>query len=68
MWHYVLSRIWGNLHRDIEIDTDGKSEELLKLGEGQKIFVFSGGLPYEGEVGILSVSGGACRRGGGVIF
>ena len=34
IWHYVLSRIWRNLHRDIEIDRNRKSEELLKLGGG----------------------------------
>ena len=42
MWHYVLSRIWRNLHSDIEIDRNQKSEELLKLGGGQKIFIFRG--------------------------
>ena len=50
MWHYVLCRIWGNLHRDIEIDRNRRSEELLKLGGGQKIFIFRGDLPYEEEV------------------
>ena len=40
MWHYVLSRIWRNQHRDIEIDRNGRSEELLKLGGGQKILIF----------------------------
>ena len=42
MWHYVLSRIWRNLHRDIEIDRNWESEESLKLGGGQKIFHFYG--------------------------
>ena len=61
MWHCVLSRIWRNLHRDIEIETNRRSEELLKLGGGQKIFIFMvgvRGLPYEGEVRKFSFSGG----------
>ena len=45
---HVLSRIWRNLHRDIEIDRNRRSEELLKLGGGQNIFIFKGGFPYEG--------------------
>ena len=49
MWHYVLSRILRNLYSDIEIDRNQRSEELLKSGGGQKIFIFrGGGLPYEG--------------------
>ena len=40
MWHCVLSRIWTNLHRDIEIDRNQRSEEFLKLGGGQKTFIF----------------------------
>ena len=53
MWHHALSRIWRNLHRDIEIDGNWRSEELLKLGGGQK-FLFFGGeeggrLSYEAE-------------------
>ena len=40
MWHYVLSRICRNLHSDIEIDRNQRSEELLKLAGGQKIFIF----------------------------
>ena len=43
MWHYVVSRNWRNLHRDIEIDRNQRSEELLNLGGGQKIFIFEGG-------------------------
>ena len=50
MWHYVLSRIWRHLHSYIEIDRNQRFEELLKLGRGQKIFIFKGGLPYEGVV------------------
>ena len=47
--------------RDIEIDRNWRSEELLKLGEGQKIFIFRGDLPYEGVVRKVSFSGGdAC--------
>ena len=49
MWHYVLFRIWRNLNSDIEIDRNQRSEEMLKLGGGQKIFIFSEeGLPYDG--------------------
>ena len=56
----VLFRIWRNLHRDIEINRNQSSEELMELGEGQKLFVFlgGGGLPYEGEVRKFSFSGG----------
>ena len=32
MWHYVLFRIWRNLHSSIEIDRNQRSDELLKLG------------------------------------
>ena len=42
MWHYVLSKIRRNLHRNIEIDRNWRSEELLKFGGGQKIFIFRG--------------------------
>ena len=42
MWHYVFSGIWINLHRDIEIDRNRTSEELLKLGGSQQVFVFRG--------------------------
>ena len=50
MWHYVLSRIWINLHSDIEINRNQRSKELLKFGGGQKIFILKGvgGLSYEG--------------------
>ena len=67
MWHYALSRICRNLHRDIEIDRNQRSEEMLKLGGRQKIFFFKGSLPYEGEVRKCSFSGEACpmRDGGG---
>ena len=51
MWQYGLSRIWRNLHRDIEIDRNRRSQELLKLGGDQKTLIFRGeGLPYEGKV------------------
>ena len=55
MWNYVLSRYWRNLHRNIEIDRNQRSEELLKLGGGQKIFISRGAgeggvFPYEWEV------------------
>ena len=43
MWHYALSRILRNLHFDIDIGRNQGSEELLKLGGGQKIFIFRGG-------------------------
>ena len=77
---HVLSRIWRNLHRDIEIDRIRRSEEkeLLKLGGGQNIFIFKGGLPYEGRgrgkgggsekihfQGILRCEKGANFLGGG---
>ena len=48
MWHYVLSRIWRNLHRDVEIDRNWRSEKLLKLGGGQKIFILKGTCPMRG--------------------
>ena len=51
-------RIWRNLHSDIEIDRNQRSEELLKLGGGQKFFIFRGCLPYEGVVRKRSFSGG----------
>ena len=35
--------------RDIEIDRNSRSEELLKLGGGQKIFIFRGGCPMRGR-------------------
>ena len=54
MWHYVVSRNWRNLHRDIEIDRNQRSEELLKLGGGQKIFIFRGG--GEGGLALLGKS------------
>ena len=72
MWHYALSRILRNLNFDIDIGRNQGSEELLKLGGGQKIFIFrgggslwggvqkififSGGLPYEGYLGGSSYS------------
>ena len=43
LWHYVLSRIFRNLHFDIEIVRNQGSEELLK-----ELLIFGGGLPYEG--------------------
>lgn len=49
MWQYGLSRIWRNLHRDIEIDRNRRSQELLKLGGDQKNLIFMGSLPYKGE-------------------
>ena len=69
MRHYVLSRIWRNLHWDIEIVRNQRSEELLKLGEGQKIFIFMGGLPSErGESENFHFQGGDLPSEGGVIF
>ena len=61
MWHYVLSRIWRNLHRDIGIDRNRIFEELLKLGGGQKIFIFrrGEGLLYEGKIRKFSFSRGS---------
>ena len=73
MWHYVYSRIWRTLHRDIETDRNHTSEELLKLVEGQKILIF---FIWEGGVG-CRIRGrsesfhfqGACPlRGEGVNF
>ena len=50
MWHYVLSKIWKNMHRDIEIDRNWRPEELLKLGGGQNILTFRGeGCPMKGR-------------------
>ena len=50
MWHYALSRILRNLHFDIDIGRNQGSEELLKLGGGQKIFIFrGGGVPLRGS-------------------
>ena len=57
MWHYVLSRIFRNLHFDIEIVRNQGSEELLKLGGGQKIFTFRGeGLALWGVFNFLGGS------------
>ena len=47
------------------MDSNWKSEELLKLGGGRKTFIFSGGLPYEGEVRKFSFWGGWGGGGGG---
>ena len=38
VWYYVLSKIWRNMRRDMEIDRNGGFENLLKLVRGQKIF------------------------------
>ena len=38
-----LERPW----RDIEIDRNWRPQKLLKLGRGQKMFIFRGCLPYE---------------------
>ena len=64
MWHYALSRILRNLHFDIDIGRNQGSEELLKLGGGQKIFIFRGGGPFEGESKKFSFSVGACPMRG----
>ena len=63
MWHYVFSGIWINLHRDIEIERNRTSEELLKLGGSQQVFVFRGGVRK------FSFSRGACpmRKGGLIV-
>ena len=58
MWHHALSRIWRNLHRDIEIDGNWRSEELLKLGGGQKFLFFwrgggGGGCPMRQRTDFL---------------
>ena len=71
MWHYVISTIWRNLLRDIKIDINQTSEELLKLVRDQKIFIFrgGGGLPYEEEVRKFSHSVDTYpMRGKGIIF
>ena len=36
MWHYVLSRICRNLHRDIEIDRNQRFEEIK--GRPEKVY------------------------------
>ena len=59
------------VHKLIAYQTDSsntKSGKLQKLGGGQKIFIFSGGLSYEGEVRKFSFSGsgvGVALLGGG---
>ena len=68
MWDYNLSKVWRNLHRDIEIDRNRRSEELLKLGGGEKIFIFRGDLPYEGEAKKSSFSRGGLPYKGGSNF
>ena len=65
MWHYALSRIWRNLHRDIETDRDRRSEELLKLGGDQKMFIFSGDRSIRGRSGNLHFQGAVALRGRG---
>ena len=53
------------MHRDIEININKRSKELLKLGGGQKIFIIGKSLLYEGEIRKVSFSGGACPEGRG---
>ena len=52
--------IWRHLLRDIEIDRIQRSEELLKIWGGQKVFIFRGFLPQEGMEG-GNPSGGCSR-------
>ena len=61
MWHYVLSRIWRNPYRDIEIDRNWRSEELGKLAGGQKIFIFN--CSMRGRSGNFYFQGGFPIRG-----
>ena len=71
MWYYVLSRIWRNLHIniDIEIDRNRISEKLLKLGgECQKSFIFKGGAGLGGGVTKFVLFRGACDMTRGLIF
>ena len=69
LWHYVLSRIFRNLHFDIEIVRNQGSEELLKLGGGQKIFIFRGEeLALWGGVQKIFIFGGGLPYEGYLIF
>ena len=56
----VLSRLWKNLHRNMGIDRNRRSEELLGLGVGQNAFVFGG----EGRLALGR--GGSNFLGGGL--
>ena len=66
--------IWRNLYRDIEINRNPRSEELLKLGEGQEILISKGrvgegeGLLHDGDVRKVLFSGGLALRKGGANF
>ena len=62
MWHYVLSRIWRNQHRNIEIGRNRRSEELLKKGKARKLH-FQGGYPTMGRSEHLHFQGGQISRG-----
>ena len=65
MWHYVLFTIWRNMHSDMEIDRDWRSEELLKLEGGQKILIFRVVYPMRGGQKIFVSRGGLALLGGG---
>ena len=62
--------IWRNLYRDIEINRNPRSEELLKLGEGQEILISKGrvgegeGLLHDGEGRNVFFAGGLAQRRG----
>ena len=69
MWHYVFSGIWINLHRDIEIERNRTSEELLKLGGSQQVFVFRGGVrKFSFSRGACPMGDGGCFSDGGINF
>ena len=53
----VISSIWRNPYRDIEINRNWRSEELMKLGGGKKIFIFRGNCH----------TGGGGEGGGGIL-
>ena len=50
MQPYAAVLFGKNLHRDIEIVKNQRSEKLLKFGGGQKIFIFSGACPMKREL------------------
>ena len=66
--------IWRNLNRHIKINRNPISEELLKLGEGQKILIFKGRVGGGGAYYMTVRSekfyfqGGLALKKGGLIF
>ena len=56
-------RIWRNLHSDIEIDRNQRSEELLKLGGGQGAFST---MLFHADIYLFNVNYGNIRTLGAI--